>query len=122
MIMRRIAILAGLILCAALASQTTLVSAHSPLPMLSPQDDMNFNLEGKITAKDENKLTVSGDGNIIFHVVYNDKTEIKKKDGTPGAAQDLHTGVTIAVAGDLADSGEVTAKTITIEGEGAGKQ
>ena len=121
MVMRRITILAGLMLCAWLVSHATLVSAPSPIPAFSPQED-NFTLEGKITDKAGSKLTVSTDGNIIFHVVYTDKTEIKKKDGSPASAQDLHTGVTIAVAGDLADSGEITARTINIEGEGTGKQ
>jgi len=79
-------------------------------------------LEGKITEKTAGKLTVSTGENMIFHVLYNDKTEIKKKDGSPGTAQDLHTGLRISVAGDLAESGEITAKKIEIEGEGSGKQ
>jgi len=83
---------------------------------------MNFTLEGKITEKTAGKLTVSSGENIIFHVLYNDKTEIRKKDGNPGAAQDLHTGLRISVAGDLAESGEITAKRIEIEGEGSEKQ
>ena len=52
---------------------------------------------------------------MIFHVLYNDKTEIRKKDGSLGTAEDLHTGLTISVAGDLAESGEITAKKIAIE-------
>ena len=80
---------------------------------------MNFTLEGKITEKSAGKLTVSSGENMIFHVLYNDKTEIKKKDGSPGTAQDLHIGVRISVAGDLAESGEITAKKIEIEGEGS---
>ena len=59
---------------------------------------------------------------MIFHVLYNDKTEIKKKDGSPGTGQDLRTGVKISVAGDLAESGEITAKKIEIEGESSDKQ
>jgi hypothetical protein len=54
---------------------------------------------------------------MIFHVLYNDKTEIRKKDGSPGAAADLHIGLRISVAGDLAESGEITAKKIDIEPE-----
>jgi hypothetical protein len=81
-----------------------------------------FTLEGKITEMTEGKLTVSGGQNMIFQVLYNDKTEIKKKDGTPGTAQDLHTGLRIAVEGDLADSGEITAMKIEIEAEGSQKQ
>lgn len=77
-------------------------------------------MEGKITEKSAGKLTISSGDNIIFHVVYNDGTEIKKKDGSPGTAQDLKIGVTILVAGSLAESGEITAKTIAIEDD-AGK-
>jgi hypothetical protein len=97
--------------------------ARSPLGlgMLRAQDEMNFTLEGKITEKSASKLTVSSGENIIFHVVYNDKTEIKKKDGSATTAQDLHTGLTISVAGDLAESGEITAKKIEIEGDESGK-
>ena len=59
---------------------------------------------------------------MIFHVLYNDKTAITKKDGTPGTAQDLHIGVTVMVAGELAESGEITARKINIEAEGSAKQ
>jgi hypothetical protein len=81
-----------------------------------------FTLEGKITEKSAGKLTISTGENIIFHVVYNDKTEIRKKDGSLGAAEDLHTGLRVSVAGDLAETGEITAKKIEIEGEGSDKQ
>jgi hypothetical protein len=94
------------------------ISYFSPrswaLPLPYAQDS-NFTLEGKITEKTGSTLTVSSGDNVIFHVVYNDKTDIRKKDGSPGADQDLHSGVTISVAGDLADSGEITAKKIEIE-------
>jgi hypothetical protein len=84
--------------------------------------DMNFTLEGKITEKSEGKLTVTSGENMLFHVLYNDKTEIRKKDGSVGTAQDLHTGLRISVAGDLAESGEITAKKIDIEDDGAEKK
>jgi len=118
MVMRRAAILAGLLLCALQLSKTTLSSPRSAVPTPSAQD-MNFTLEGKITEKAAGKLTVSSGENMIFHVLYNDKTEIKKKDGSAGTAQDLHIGLRISVAGDLAESGEITAKKIAIEGEGS---
>lgn len=112
MVIRRVAILAGFLL---LGSQLTfLFPSTAPVPAA---DEMNFTLEGKITAMSEGKLTVSSGENMIFHVLYNDKTEIKKKDGSPGTPRDLHTGLTISVAGDLAESGEITAKTIEIEAE-----
>jgi hypothetical protein len=83
-----------------------------------PAQDSDFTMEGKITDKAAGKLTINSGDNIIFHVLYNDKTEIKKKDGSAGSADDLHLGLTIYVAGDLAENGEITAKKIAIE-EGA---
>ena len=121
MVIRRVAVLAAFLLCTLPLSKTTLLSPLSAVPTLSAQD-MNFTLEGKITEKTAGKLTVSSGENMIFHVLYNDKTEIRKKDGSPGSAQDLHTGLTISVAGDLAESGEITAKKIEIEAEGSEKQ
>ena len=121
MVTRSYVVLAGFLLFSLLLSRTTLATPLSAVP--TPRaDDMNFTLEGKITEKSEGKLTVSSGENMIFHVLYNDKTEIRKKDGSPGSAQDLHTGLTISVAGDLAESGEITAKKIEIEGEGSEKQ
>ncbi len=117
MVMRRIAVLAGLLLCSWQFSRTTLASPPSAVPTPSAQD--MFTLNGKITEKTAGKLTVSSGENMIFHVLYNDKTEIRKKDGSLGAAQDLHTGLRISVAGDLAESGEITAKKIEIEPEGS---
>ena len=121
MVTRRLAIVFGLLLCALLFSVSSWPSPPMAAPASSAQE-MNFTLEGKITEKSEGKLTVNSGENIIFHVLYNDKTEIKKKDGSPGTAQDLHVGLRISVAGDLAESGEITAKKIEIEGEGSGKQ
>jgi len=122
MVTRRVAVLTGLLLFTLQLSRTTFAAPLSAAPTLSAQDENNFTLEGKITEKTAGKLTVSTGENMIFHVLYNDKTEIKKKDGSPGTAQDLHTGLTISVAGDLAESGEITAKKIAIEGEGSQKQ
>jgi hypothetical protein len=79
-------------------------------------------MEGKITDKSAGKLTINSGDNIIFHVLYNESTEIKKKDGTPGTPQDLQIGVKISVAGSLAESGEITAKKIEIEAGGSEKQ
>ncbi len=122
MVMHRVGVLTGFLLCTLQLLGTTFASPPSALPTLSAQEDNNFTLEGKITEKAAGKLTVSTGENMIFHVLYNDKTEIRKKDGSLGAAQDLHTGLRISVAGDLAESGEITAKKIEIEGEGSEKQ
>ena len=118
MVMRRVAVLAGFLLCTLQFSRTTFAAPPSAVPTASAQE-MNFTLEGKITEKTAGKLTVSSGENMIFHVLYNDKTEIRKKDGSLGTAQDLRTGLRISVAGDLAESGEITAKKIAIEGEGS---
>ena len=80
----------------------------------SPQDT-NFTLEGKVTERAEGKLTVSTEENIIFHVAYSEKTEIKRKDGSPGAEKDLQKGVKIRVDGELAESGEIKARKIELE-------
>lgn len=113
--MRRVTILAGILICILQLSPYHLRSTgHSET--LRQDQDMNFTLEGKITEKTAGKLTVSSGENMIFHVLYNDKTQIKKKDGSAGTAEDLHTGLKISVAGDLAESGEITAKKIEIEG------
>lgn len=114
----RAVLLTTLAFCALQISGFALDVAPSAARLSMAADENNFTLEGKITEKNGTKLTVSTGENIIFHVVYNDKTVIKKKDGSPATAQDLRTGVTIAVAGDLAESGEITAKTIDIEPSG----
>ena len=122
MVIRRAAVLAGLLLCTLQFCIPIFSSPPPAAPIPSAQGDNYFTLEGKITDKSAGKLTVSTGENMIFHVVYNDKTEIKKKDGSLGTVQDLHIGLRISVAGDLADSGEITAKKIAIEPEGAEKQ
>ena len=122
MVTRRIAVLASFLFFTLQFSGTILSSPPSLTPTPSAQDDMNFTLAGKITDKSPGKLTISTGENMIFHVLYNDKTEIKKKDGSPGTGQDLHIGLTISVAGDLAENGEITAKKIAIEPGGLEKQ
>jgi hypothetical protein len=81
--------------------------------------DTNFTLEGKITQHTAGKLTVSTEENIIFHVRYSDKTEIKRQDGSAGSEKDLRVGVMIHVDGDLGESGEISAQRIVIEADSA---
>ena len=121
MIIRRTAFLAALLLCLLPLCRATFSAVAPPLPAPSAQDS-DFTMEGKITDKSAGKLTVNSGDNIIFHVLYNDSTEIKKKDGSPGTAEDLRIGVKVSVAGSLAESGEITAKKIEIEADGADKQ
>ena len=117
MSMRHFAVLLALLLCPLPLCRTT--SGAAPRLALTPaaQND-DFTMEGKITDKSAGKLTISSGDNIIFHVIYSGSTEIKKKDGSAGTPEDLKIGVNILVAGSLAESGEITAKTITIEEDG----
>ena len=87
----------------------------SALEAASSPQDTNFTLEGKVTERAEGKLTVSTEENIIFHVAYSEKTEIKRKDGSAGAEKDLQKGVKIRVDGELAESGEIKARKIELE-------
>jgi hypothetical protein len=48
-------------------------------------------------------------------VRYDDKTDIKKSDGSPGTANDLRVGVVVRVEGDLTESGEIIAARIEIQ-------
>ena len=121
MVPQRRAILKNSLLAVFLLCATALTYAQSGVDFSWAQD-MNFTLEGKITSITANKLTVSTEENMVFHVLYNEKTEVKKKDGSPGTAKDLQVGIRIAVAGDLAESGEITAKRIEIQTEGVGKK
>ena len=75
---------------------------------------MNFTVEGKVNTLGQNKLTVNSEGNIIFHVRYDDKTEFKSDDGSPASSKDLRVGLTIRVEGDLTESGEIVAQRITL--------
>lgn len=109
-------VMAGFVLATVLAVGVSLAARAS-----SPQE-MAFTLEGKITEHTSGKLTVSTEENIVFHVTYSDKTAIKRADGSAGSAKDFQTGVKIKVDGDLAESGEIAAKTIEIEAESASHQ
>ena len=82
---------------------------------LRPAQESSFTLEGKITEVVKDKLTVSTEDNIIFHVRVDDKTDIKRDDGSAGSAKDLHAGIRVKVAGDLEESGEIKAQKIEIE-------
>ena len=91
-----------------------LASTRPRTPPLSPQA-MNFTLEGKITKQDAGKLTVSTEQNIVFHVSYDEKTQIQHEDGGQASGQDLQVGMQIKVEGELTESGEIKAQKIVIE-------
>ena len=81
---------------------------------LRPAQEANFTLEGKVTQKSEGKLTVSTEENIVFHVRYDEKTNIRLKDGAQGSDKDLKTGLKVRVEGDLSESGEILAHKIQV--------
>jgi hypothetical protein len=78
------------------------------------ESESNFTLEGKVIQKSEGKLTISTEQNIVFHVRYDEKTDIRLKDGAQGSDQDLKTGLTVAVPGEFNKSGEVVAHKIQV--------
>lgn len=86
-------------------------------PAFGAQQDQatSFNLEGKINSLSPGKLTVSTEDNMIFHVTYDEKTEIHRKDGTAGSSKDLAAGEQIKVAGELTPAGVIQARRIDIE-------
>jgi Tfp pilus assembly ATPase PilU len=79
-----------------------------------PPQATDFVLEGKITRKVQDKLTVNTVQNIVFTVRYTDKTEIKKTDDSAASPVDLKVGVRIRVEGQLTESGEVLAVRIKL--------
>ena len=88
--------------------------ARADVQPLRLAQESGFTLEGKVTQKSEGKLTVSTEGNIIFHVRYDEKTDIRLKDGAPGSDKDLKAGLKVKVEGDLSESGEILAHKIQV--------
>ena len=78
------------------------------------KQESGFTLEGKVTEKSEGKLTVSTEENIVFHVRYDEKTDIRLKDSTRGSDKDLKAGLKVRVEGDLSESGEILAHKIQV--------
>lgn len=81
---------------------------------LHPAQESNFTLEGKVTQKSEGKLTVSTEENIVFHVRYDERTDIRLKNGAQGSDEDLKTGLKVRVQGDFSKSGELLAHKIQV--------
>ncbi|MFZ0286858.1 MAG: DUF5666 domain-containing protein [Terriglobales bacterium] len=81
---------------------------------LPPAQESNFTLEGKVTQKSDGKLTVSTEENIVFHVRYDEKTDIRLKDGALGSDKDLKTGLKVTVQGAFSEGGEVLARKIQV--------
>jgi hypothetical protein len=94
-----------------------LPEANAPRAGLAFAQEMNFTVQGKITQNAGGKLTISTEGNIIFRVTYNEKTEITQADGSSGSSKDLQVGKMIHVDGDLQESGEIIAHKIAVMAE-----
>ena len=75
---------------------------------------MDFVVEGKISRHEPGKLTISTEGNIIFHARYDDKTTIQHADGSPATAKDLQVGIMVRIEGELPESGEIIAHRILL--------
>jgi hypothetical protein len=89
-------------------------ASDHPSGDLHPAQESNFNLEGTVAQKSEGKLTVSTEENIVFHVRYDEKTDIRLKDGTQGSDKDLKTGLKVRVQGEFSKSGEILAHKIQV--------
>lgn len=120
MVTRRFAVLAALLLCTLPICRPLLFSA--PAPLAAPGQNDDSTMEGTITEKSAGKLTINSGDNMIFHVLYDDKTEITKKDGSPGTDRDLRSGVTISATGPFLESGAIAARKISIEADGSEKK
>jgi len=92
----------------------TMLGASTEAQPLRLAQRSGFTLEGKVTQKSEGKLTVSTEENIIFHVRYDEKTDIRLKDGAQGSDKDLKVGLMVRVEGDLSESGEILARKIGV--------
>jgi hypothetical protein len=103
-------LLAGL---APLQATPPLLHLHSSL--LQAQEAMNFTVEGKITKQSPGKLTINTGENILFHVRYDDKTDIKKSDGSAGTAKDLRVGLPVRIEGELTEAGDILAQKIEVQ-------
>jgi hypothetical protein len=114
MLRRQFSLLLLLLLLWACGTGPTSLYARSTGPGRAPQE-MNFTVEGKITRLAPNKITLSTEENMVFHVVYSDQTEIKNKDGPSATAKDLRVGLRVRVDGDLTESGEIIARRIEIQ-------
>jgi len=103
-------LIAPVIPCVLLASRSAGASS-------AQEEAMNFTIEGKITKREGSRLTLNSEGNIIFHVVLNEKTEVKNKDGSAGTSKDLQVGMRIHVDGDLQESGEIIARKVAVQSD-----
>jgi Domain of unknown function (DUF5666) len=114
-ILKSFALAAVLVAASAALQASPAPQNRPPDPRASAQDSSRFSLQGKITKVEAGKFTVNTGENILFHVRYDDKTEITRADGSKGSEKDLRAGVWVEVEGDLEESGEIAAATIKLQ-------
>jgi Domain of unknown function (DUF5666) len=114
---RPAALVMGSLLTAGLALSSFAGTAHEEQRrrMAAQNDASGFTVEGKISKVEKGKFTVSTEENIIFHVVYDDKTEIKFPDGSAATSKEFRLGARVKAEGEFNDSGEIAAKKIEIQ-------
>ena len=99
----------------ALSSLVSATQSEQRARFASQEDVSGFTLEGKISKVETGKFTVSTEENIIFHVRYGDKTEIKHPDGSAATSKEFRVGALVKAEGEFTDSGEIAAKKIEIQ-------
>lgn len=88
--------------------------AGEPTRALPGPQATNFTLEAKITRHEAGKLIVSPNEDTIFQVRYDEKTVIKRPDGSAGSSKDFRVGLKIKIEGELTDAGVVLARKIEL--------
>ena len=109
-----LALAASCLLAVSLGPVRASAQPREPTTFSPAAQNSTFTLEGRITDLAPGKITLNTEENILFHVVYNDETKFKKPDGSKGSFKDLQKGLTVHIAGDLAESGEIQAATVEI--------
>jgi hypothetical protein len=114
---RLAAVLAGSFFLAGSALFGIVGTTHGQLRnrLASQEDVSGFTLEGKISKVETGRFTVSTEENIIFHVRYSDKTEIKHPDGSAATSKEFRVGAHVKAEGEFTDSGDIAAKKIEIQ-------
>jgi hypothetical protein len=110
--------------CLAIATVGAVLLAFAPRAAAQnaePNPSMPFTVSGKIGKISPGKFQLDTGGNVFFVVRYTSATRIERPDGSAGSASDLKIGTEVHVKGDLAENGDVHAKTIRMEA-GKGKK